>query len=476
MKITANGMLRNKMVLFFGDREYFSRILKFALPIAFQQLIFTSLNLVGNLMVGQLGSTTVAAVGLAGQIFFLLNLLIFGVGSGAAMFTAQLWGKRDIPNIRKVLGLSLSMSFLGSVLFWVVAEFFPAGVLSIYSKDPQVILQGSEYLKLFGYSFIFFAVTATFSLVLRSIGEVRLPVAVSIGALVLNVGLSYILIFGKLGFPTLGANGAAISILIARMLECLTLVLLTYKRRLPLAGNFRELFSFNYPFAVAVLKPVMPVAINEILWSFGITTYQVIYARMGTNQVAAVNIAGTISDLAVVAFIGIGNATAILAGNFIGSGKNNQAQEYAARSLVIGAVGGKIIGGIVLLFSPVILDLYKVSPTVIEYAQQILFISCAFLWLRMLNLILFIGILRAGGDTRFALLLDGLIIWLVGVPLTAIGAFVFHLPIYLVYALTLSEEVIKFSLGLWRYLSKKWIHNLAETVSTPEFDVEQSSS
>jgi Na+-driven multidrug efflux pump len=113
---------------------------------------------------------------------------------------------------------------------------------------------------------------------------------------------------------------------------------------------------------------------------------------------------------------------------------------------------------------------------VIQYAQQILFISCAFLWLRMLNLILFIGILRAGGDTRFALLLDGSIIWLVGVPLTAIGAFVFHLPIYLVYALTLSEEVIKFSLGLWRYLSKKWIHNLAETVSTPEFGVEQSSS
>lgn len=415
-------------------------------------------------MVGQLGATTVAAVGLAGQIFFLLNLLIFGIGSGSAMFTAQLWGKRDVPNIHKVLGLALALALVGSMLFVIIAEIFPTFALKIYSEDPQVIAIGSNYLRTFGFSFVFFAISATYSLILRSVGEVRLPVIISIFALALNIILSYLLIFGKLGLPQLGANGAAVSILISRIIECTLLVSFTYIYKLPPAARPREMFDFNLAFAGKVLKPVLPVAVNEILWSLGITTYQVIYAHIGTAQVAAVNIATTISDLAVVAFMGIGNATAIMVGNMIGSGKDDPAQIYAGRSLVIGAVGGIIIGLSVWLISPYILDLYRVSPIVIAYTKALLLISCSFLWLRMMNLIQFIGIFRAGGDTRFALILDGFIIWLVGVPLAAIGAFVLDLPVYLVYGLTLSEEMVKWAIGLWRYFSKKWIHNLTAIV------------
>ena len=243
------------------------------------------------------------------------------------------------------------------------------------------------------------------------------------------------------------------------------MVSFTYLRRLPPAGNLKQLFSFDIPFTRAFLKPVLPVAVNELLWSLGITTYQIIYARMGTEELAAVNIAATISDLAVVAFIGIGNATAILVGNLIGSERYERAQLYGGRSLALGASGGLVIGFFLFLFSPLILNFYKVSPQVILMARTLIIITSASLWLRMSNLILFIGIFRAGGDTRFALVLDGLIIWLVGVPLTAYGAFVLEWPIYLVFMLTLSEEFSKFGLGMWRYFSKKWIHNLAETVS-----------
>ncbi len=415
-------------------------------------------------MVGQLGETAVAAVSLANQIFFLLNLLIFGIGSGAAMFTAQLWGRRDIPNIRKVLGLALTLGVAGGVFFLLIAEFFPSQALGVYSRDAQVIAIGSPYLQIFGLSFVFFAVTATFSLILRSVGEVRLPVTVSVFALLLNMALSYIFIFGKFGAPAMGVIGAAYGVLIARIVECLLMVSLTYARQLPPAGKLSELFAFDMPFAGVVLKPVLPVAINEVLWSLGITTYQIIYARIGTDQLAAVNISTTISDLAVVAFMGIGNATAILVGHLIGSDQNERAQLYAGRSLALGAIGGMLIGGAVLLVSPFILGLYKVSPLVITYAASLLLVNCSFYWLRMMNMILFIGVFRAGGDTRFALVLDGFIIWLVGVPLTAFGAFVLHLPIFLVYMLTLSEEFCKWGLGLWRYFSKKWIHNLAKTV------------
>jgi len=464
LSITIPSATR-RIAIFFNDRQYYSRLLRFALPIALQQLIFSGLNLVASVMVGQLGDTAVAAVGLAGQIFFLLNLLVFGIGSGAAMFTAQLWGRRDIPNIRRVLGLSLTLSMIGAVFFLVIAEFFPAAVLSIYSRDPAVIALGSSYLRIFGFSFLFFSVTATFSLVLRSIGEVRLPVSVTIGALLLNIILSYVFIFGKLGLPALGVNGAAYAILISRSLECFALITLTYYLKLPPAGKLSELLSYDMAFARIVLRPVLPVAINEILWSLGITAYQVIYARTGTEQLAAMNISIAIVDLAVVAFIGLGNATSILVGNFIGSRDETQAQVYAGRSLALSGIGGMVIGVLIFLLSPFILSLYKVSPETIGYAQKILVISCSFLWLRMMNLVIFIGILRAGGDTRFGLVLDGFIIWLVGVPLTAFGAFVLHLPIYLVYLLTMSEELVKWSLGIWRYFSKKWIHNLAETVS-----------
>ena len=466
-KSVKTNLAAKRWLVFFNDREYYARLLQFGLPIALQQLIFTLLNLVSNVMVGQLGDTTIAAEGLANQIFFLFNLLIFGIGSGSAMFTAQLWGKRDIKNIHKVLGLALTLSLSSGVLFLLATQYFPAQVLSIYSKDPQVIAEGSSFLQIFGFSFFFFAITATFSLVLRSIGQVRLPVAVSISALVLNVILSYGLIFGKLGLPALGANGAAWSILIARAFECIFLVSLAYLRKLPVAAPLRELFSFNLTFAINVLKPVIPVTLNEILWSLGITAYQVIYARIGTEQFAAINIAGTISDLIVVAFLGIGNATAILVGNFIGAGETQKAQEYGGRSVALGAVGGFLIGMFVLALSPLVLSLYRVSPQVIIYAHNILIISCTFMWLRMMNMVLFIGIFRAGGDTRFALVLDGLIIWLVGVPLTAYGAFVLNLPIALVYMLTLSEEFTKWALAIWRFLSRRWIHNLAETVSAP---------
>lgn len=458
-------MNSNKFISFFSDREYYGRLIQFGLPIAAQQLIFTSLNLVSNIMVGQLGETTVAAVSLAGQIFFLFNLLVFGIGSGAAMFTAQLWGKRDIPNIQRVLGLALSLSTLSSLVFVVIAELFPQAVLGIYSKDALVVAVGSSYLRIFGVSFFFFGVTATFSLVLRSIGQVRLPVLVSITALLVNIILSYLLIFGKLGFPALGANGAALSIVISRILECLALVILTYWLKLPVAARLGALFSYTMAFAGQVLKPILPVAINEILWSFGITAYQVIYARIGTEQLAAVNIATTISDMVLFTFFGIANATAIMVGNTIGSGGSDKAQVYSGRSLVLGAGGGLVIGLLVLLLSPLVLSLYEVSDSVIDYTQSMLLINCSFMWLRMMNLILFIGVFRAGGDTRFALLLDGLIIWLVGVPLTAFGAFVLHWPIYLVYALTLSEELVKWSLGVWRFRSRRWIHDLTKGVN-----------
>ncbi|MBN2148467.1 MAG: MATE family efflux transporter [Anaerolineales bacterium] len=445
----------------FQDREYLGRILKLALPITLQQFLFASLNLVATLMVGQLGETSVAAVGLSGQVAFLLNLMLFGVNSGAAIFTAQYWGKQDVTNIRRVMGFALLIGLAGSGFFTLVAVLAPAAALGIYTKDPAVVAAGENYLRIIGISFIFSAITYTFSSVLRSTGNVRLPVTIGAFSLALNTLLSYLLIFGKLGLPTMGINGAAVALLIARGLECVVLLALAYRMHTPAAATLPEMFTFDRVFTARILRRVLPVALNEVLWSLGITTYNIIYARISTESIAAVNIAATIDSLAFVFFIGIGNACAILVGNIIGTGDEEKAFRYAGRTLALAMSSAVVIGVLVLAGSNLILGYYKVSPDVIDYTRRILMVVAFALWIRSANMVLFVGIFRSGGDTRFALILDGGTIWVVGVPLAAAAAFILHLPVYWVYLFVMTEELTKWLVGMRRFATRKWIHHLA---------------
>ena len=454
----------HKVREYYNDPEYFPSVQKIAFPIIIQQLMFAGLNMLGVVLVGQKGETSVAAVGLAGQLAFLLNLVHFGIISGAAMFTAQFWGKQDIPNLRRVLGLCLIFAISASAIFFSLAQLLPSEILSIYSKDPEVIALGTNYVRVFSWTFLFFAITFSYALVMRSTGDVRTPTTISVGALLLSTFLSYSLIFGKFGFPELGIQGAAIAAVIARALECVTLVSVTYIKKSPVAASLRELTDFDKTFIGKVLKPMLPVILNELFWALGITTYNIIYARMGTASFAAMNIVSTIEQMAFVLFIGISNATSVLVGNRIGAGKEDEAFIYAGRSLGLGFAGGILIGLVLQLIKVPILSLYNVSPDVIENASRVINIITFFLWVRVSNMTIVVGILRAGGDTRFSLFLDGIIIWLVGVPMAYLGANVFHLPVYFVYLCAMSEEATKWVLGMLRYRSRKWINNLAAQV------------
>jgi putative MATE family efflux protein len=449
-----------KIVEFYKDPEYFRNVRRIALPIIAQQAMFSLLNMLGVVFVGQKGDASVAAVGLAGQIAFLLNLVHFGIVSGAAMFTAQFWGKQDIPNLRRVLGLCLMLAITASLIFFALAQLFPSQILRIYSRDAEVIALGTDYIRTFSWTFLFFAITFSYALVMRSTGNVITPTMVGVGALAISTFLSYALIFGRFGLPELGIRGAAVAAVIARFLECAALLTITYRTRSPVAASFRELIGFDRVFFGRVIKPMLPVILNELFWSLGITTYNIIYGRMGTQSYAAMNIVATIEQVAFVLFIGVSNATAVLVGNRIGAGKEDEAYRYAGRSLGIGIVGGLVLGLVLQLVKVPILSLYKVSPEVIENASYIINVVSLFLCVRVNNMTIVVGILRAGGDTRFSLFLDGIIIWIVGVPMAYLGAFVWHLPVYFVYLCAMSEEVTKWILGIRRYLSRKWINNL----------------
>jgi putative MATE family efflux protein len=449
---------------FYNDRVYFNLLLKIALPIAMQNAFSSSLNMIGSLMIGQKGDVAVAAVGLAGQIFFLLNLLLFGIGSGAAMFTAQLWGKRDVPDIRRVLCLALILGLAAASAFFILSKFFPRFILGIYSQDPAVIQVGSDYLSIYAWSFFFFAVTFSFALILRSIGDVKVPVVISICALTLNAFLTYGFVFGKFGLPELGVPGAAVALVIARAVECMAIVSYTYISKSPVAVTVRDFLRIDFTFIGKILIPVLPIIANEFLWSMGVTAYFVIYAHMGTDSLAAMNIVSTIDQLALVVLFGLTSATSVIVGNRIGAGEINDAYLYGGRSLGLGAFIGVVIGVLVILFSPFILSLYKVSPDVISLAYKtLIFVGC-FIWLRAMNAINIVGILRAGGDTTYSLILDGVIIWVLGVPMAYFAAFILRLPVYYVYLFVMSEEIAKWAFGLPRFFSRKWIHNLVKVV------------
>jgi len=452
---------------FLRDKAFFRAMLALAVPVAFQQLITAGLNMIDVLMVGQLGEASVAALGLANQIFFLLILFLFGTTSGIAIFTAQYWGKGDIENIRKVLGICLVLAVSVAGLFSLAATLIPERLMSFYTADPEVIKLGSSYLRIVGLSYVLMAISVSYISVLRSITQVATAMIVSVCALILKTVLGYSLIFGHFGLPALGVRGAAIGTATGWAFECIALLIVVYARKTPLAANPLTFFRFNRAFLLTVLRTSMPATINEVIWSFGITIYTAVYAHIGTTSIAAININATIEELMFVLFIGLGNACSVMVGNKIGEKDKETAFEYSRRFTIL-AVFLSILGGIFVFFiRGFVVGLYHLSPIAAFNLRNIMLVYSFSAWLRVFNFMLFIGALRAGGDTRYAMFTELFSIWLIGVPAALIGGFVLHYPVYVVYAMVLLEEAAKAIIIFRRYLSRKWIHDLVNLDEVP---------
>lgn len=445
---------------FLRDRTFLRELLTIAIPISFQQLIYASLNMIDVFMVGQLGETAIAALGLSNQVFFVLILILFGATSGMAIFTAQFWGKHEIEPIRKVLGMSLITATCVALIFTLVATLMPEAVLGFYTDDTEVIDLGSSYLRIVGFTYIPVAIATAYIAVLRSIQLIRLTIIATVSALTFKTILGYGLIFGIGGLPELGVRGAAIGTASGWTLELVLLLILTYTQKTPLAANPLTLFSFDRAFFGRVLKTVWPAVANELFWSFGITTYYAIYAHIGTDSIAAVNINATIEELGFVVFMGLANGCAVMVGNRIGARKKDEAYEIVRRVIIIGVSLAVIVGVIIFFLRDVVVGRYDLSPSGVKNVRMLMLMMACTLWIRMFNFSTFIGALRAGGDTRFALIMEICSIWLIGGPAAYIAAFVFHLPVYYVYRAVSIEEIAKAFVSGWRFKSKKWIHDL----------------
>ena len=425
-----------------------------------QNLFIALGNSATIIMTGKLGDIPIAAAGLSNQLYFILSLVQFGISSGATIFTAQYWGSRNREGVLKTLGVSLSLGLAAGGLFMVIAIFFPNLFLSIFTNDEAVKIIAINLLKIASVSFLFTPVITTYAFILRSTGNVRLPMLVGIVGVFLNILFGYGLIFGKLGMPDMGVNGAAVANLIARVIECLVLIWLVYRLKTSLAAPISMIFSFDRAFLNRILKGVIPVIGNEIIWVLGITVYNAIYARLGTEAYAAVSIKDTIENIIFVPLTGIANACAILVGNTIGAGKKDAAQGFVKQSIVIVFTIGSLLGLLLWLGRFMIVDFFNIEAVTQGFAQNLLLILAAALSIRSLNILFFIGMMRSGGDARFGMRLDAASMWLVGVPLALLAAFVFNLPVYLVNLVVMIEELVKFSVCVWRYRSRRWIVEL----------------
>jgi putative MATE family efflux protein len=425
-----------------------------------QSLLTSSLSFVDTLMIGQLGGVAIAAVGLANQLFFLMMLYYFGVTSGSAVFIAQFWGKKDFSSIHKTMGICFTFSLAGAALFTTISLFFPGQAMRLFSPDPDVIAAGSQYLKVVGISYIFSAVSLSFAASLRSTERAKIPMFSTLLSLAVNIMLNYLLIFGNLGFPRMGVAGAAFATAIARGLELTVVILITYRRKEPAAGSLRAFFSFDLAFVRRYLKTALPVILNEIVWSMGMVSYKMVFARMGTQVIAAANVVESIQNLFFVVFIGTANGSAVMIGKKIGECKSEIAQEYAGRFLKLSLLLGLLIGSIMFAASGMIPKAFNVDHSTQVLCSQALMLLAFILPIKAFNMHTIVGILRSGGDTRTSLLLELSSVWFVGVPLAVFGGLYLGLPLHLLYVLISLEEGYKMILSYLRIRSGRWIHDL----------------
>ena len=443
------------------NRTIYGTIARIALPIAFQNTITASLNFIGSLMVGRVGETELTAVGLSTQLFFVQYMVLYGFISGSATFMSQYWGVRDLKSIKKVIGIDIIAGLLlTTIIFSVPAMFFPEYVLRIFTDNAEVISLGAGYMRVCSVGILFLCLSFPFSTALRTTEQTNVPMMISIVAFCVNIGLNYVLIFGKFGAPALGVVGAAIGTTSARICELVLYAIVIFARKNMLAGRLREYFAWNMKMAKRVIANSVPTTINESMWSMGMASYNAAYGRMGVSAFAAVQAGVTINDLFTMAIFSMGDASLILVGQELGRKRMAYAYELAKKILKVGICVGFLSGLLLIFTSQWLAGFFEFTEETRYLTQKILIVYGVVMAIKLSNGMQITGILRCGGDTMFAMKTELILVWCMAVPLVFMGALYLQLPVYMVVLMAQSEEVVKFFVLNRRFVSKKWMNNL----------------
>lgn len=439
-------------------------MLGIAVPVALQSLLQSSFSVVDQVMIGTLGSASIAGVGLGGKFASMYAVVLGAVAAAAGIMMAQYMGQENRERFYGYFQANLRLAAALALLCTLPCLAFPGRIMGLYTEDAAARAQAAAYLRLYCLSFLPLAVTSIASVPLRCLGAASLPLAASCLSVLFNTGMNYLLIFGKLGFPSLGVRGAAIASVVSQLAAC-ALTLAFCKRKLPRpapriphaapdeTGSRRQ----GRALYVRILAPIL---VCEFLWSLGENVYGAIYGHIGTDPCAAMTMTGAVQGLTIGLLSGVSQAAAILIGKSLGSGDGGRAYREARKLLWLGLAGSLPLSGLLAVLGPHYVRIYDVGPEVQATAYQLLLVFSLFFPVKVQNMILGGGVIRSGGETRYVMWIDLIGTWLFGVPLGLLAAFVWKLPIVQVYAILSLEELVRLLLSAVLFRTKRWMKRL----------------
>lgn len=441
-------------------KEFLKSAALLVVPVAMQNLITTAINSLDVIMLGRVNEIVLAGASLGNQVYFNMSLFLFGITSGAAVLIAQYWGKKDLDSIKAIFGLGMKLGIAVSSLFALSAFFLPELLMRIFTDDTEIIRQGEIYLRIVCFSYPFTAVNMIYLNTMRSMEKVKIATLAYSVSFFVNLIANGVLIFGLLGFPALGAAGAAWGTVIARFSE--SLVILFYDRKInrTLKFSIKFLVSKNGLLTRDFWKYALPVIINELSWGTGISMITGILGRLGSSVVAANAVAQVARQLSMIIGFGVAAAAAIEIGKKIGEGNREGAKDLGRRYAVLSVITGFIGAAVILIAIPVMLKFLVLTPDAAKYLKMMMLVMSYFVIGQSINSCFVVGIFRAGGDTRFGLFFDLTFMWGIAILGGWIAAFVFHAPVTVVYMILLSDEVLKMPVAYGRYKSYKWLKNV----------------
>ena len=444
----------------FNKSQVNKKLVRIATPIAIQGIVSATLMMIDNIMVGFLGETELAAVGVGSQLFMVHYLVLFGILSGSATFMAQFYGTRDMANIRKVIGLDFTLLAVLGAVFFILTMGLTGPILSIYTEDPAVKALAAQYVRINSLSFLLLAFSAPLEMAFKATQQVKIPMTVSAAVFVTNVTINYILIFGKLGFPAMGVAGAAVGTLSARLVEVAMNAYFGFRSRNEFCGSINSYFGWDPELVRRVIKNATPTTINEFFWGFGQTMYVAAFSRISTTAYAAYQAANAIFNIFNFASFSIGDAGLILIGEKLGEGDMDYTWKLSKHLIKACIVVGLVIGAVTIALSGPLSGLFRLTDEGKMYTRYILIVLGATMAADLFNGLQVAGILRAGGDTKFAMIAEMTCVWLIAIPLAFLSALVWHLPVHMALLVTRIEIFIRAAVVGKRYMSKKWMNTV----------------
>ncbi|MCR5417314.1 MAG: MATE family efflux transporter [Lachnospiraceae bacterium] len=442
-----------------NNKETYKKIWVVALPIILQNVIDSAVNSADILMLNHVGQQAISAVSLANSMVGIFFMFLFGIGTGISMLAAQYYGKGDLKTIEKVEGIGLKFALTVAIAGAVACLSIPSLLMKIYTPDEDLVRIGSVYLRYIAPGLLFWAVSAIYMSILRCIGKVSVATILEAIALVCNVCLNAVFIFGLFGAPKLGVIGVALATTISRFLQLAGCVVVSLSKP-GVALTFTTMFQRHKLLEKDFLTMAMPAIANDLVWSLAFSVYSMILGHMSSDAVAAYSIVNVVRNLGCVMCYGIGSASGIIVGQILGKDSREEGIRAGHLCLRLAVITGIVGGLIVLLIMPFAIAHADLTPTAKDYLRFMLLINTYYITGTSVNTCLIAGVFRAGGDSKFGFRCDFIDMWCYAVPLGLLAAFVFHLPVKVVYFLLCTDEFVKWPWVFRHFYSHKWARNI----------------